>query len=100
MRGDTSARDSFDYEFSTLDNFIDMVENHAATFGVNKLILFAINWQFAFEFSNVLAENSIYRLAKLMEKYPLINFGFGTDDFIFEYDRICRNTITQSEKSS
>ena len=96
LRGDTSGRDSFDYEISTLDNFIDLVENHAATYGVNKLLLFAINWQFDFELSNLLVENSIYRLAKLMEKYPLINFGFGTDDFIFEYDRICRNAMTGS----
>ncbi len=96
LRGDTSGRDSFDYEISTLDNFIDLVENHAATYGINKLLLFAINWQFDFEFNNLLVENSIYRLAQLMEKYPLINFGFGIDDFIFEYDRICRNSITGS----
>lgn len=42
-----------------------------------------------------MVENTMYKLGKLMEKYDKLYFGFGMDDFILEYDRICRNLIVK-----
>jgi len=32
-----------------------------------------------------------------MEKYPSLYFGTGSDNFILEYDRICRTTPTPNQ---
>ena len=34
MRGDTSGNFNFDYPFSTMDNFLDMVEQHINENGI------------------------------------------------------------------
>ncbi len=54
MRGDTSGRNNFDYPFSTLDNFIDMVEEYIMKQSIERILFFAINFQFDFQFSNQL----------------------------------------------
>ena len=35
-------------------------------------------------------------MAKMMEKHPKLYIGFGSDDFIFEYDRVCRKYVNQT----
>jgi hypothetical protein len=59
-----------------------MIEGYLKTSSIDEILFFAINHQFSFSFSNVLVENTIFKLAKLMDTYPKLYFGFGSDDFI------------------
>ena len=49
-----------------------------------------LNFQFSFSFANNLVENFMLSFVDLLQKYSKnLYIGFGSDNFILEYDRVC-----------
>ena len=43
-----------------------------------------------------MSENATFKLAQMMQKHPQLYFAFGSDDFILEFDRVCRLSNKQN----
>jgi hypothetical protein len=99
MRGDAGSENNFNYQFSTSEDFIALLEEFLGKYSKSIDILFAaINFQFTWELNNPIAERFLYQLALLLKKYPVLTLAFG-EDFIFEYDRICQHVTGKSGAS-